>query len=74
MKNLKYILLLTLMFSVGSFVGHLASRLLFSSLSIVPCHLCTCDNCKTVRQLEAVEVMDSVIRDRIIIEVNKGED
>lgn len=34
-------------------------------------HLCQCELCKTVRQREALEVVDSVIHERIVINIEK---
>ena len=34
-------------------------------------HLCQCELCKTVRQREAVEIVDSIIHDRIVINIEK---
>lgn len=58
---------------VGALIGTLIGHIFIAVICYVPPskrHLCTCDYCKTVRQMEAVEVLDSVIKERIVITVN----
>jgi hypothetical protein len=54
-------------FAIGSTFGNVISYFIWPSKH----HLCECEYCKTVRQREAVEVMDSIIHERIVININK---
>lgn len=56
-------------FAIGSTIGNVISHFIWP----YPHHLCECEYCKTVRQREAVEVVDSIIHDRIVINVTKEE-
>lgn len=56
--------------SIALVVGYETSRLLFCGDSE---HMCTCDLCKTRRQLESCEVIDSIINERIVIVMNSDE-
>jgi hypothetical protein len=51
-----------LAFAFGSVLGHGIGYLLFDKNNK---HLCTCEYCKTIRQLEACEVIDSIIKERM---------
>lgn len=58
---------------IGSVMGTLMAHILIAIFSFTPPskrHLCTCEYCKTVRQREAVEVIDSIIKERIVININ----
>lgn len=60
-------------FFVGAFVGTMIAQIILAAFGYTLSskrHLCTCDYCKTVRQLETVEVFDSVIKERIFIITN----
>ncbi len=67
--------ILSLVFAaiVGSFIGEALIYALFNSSMPQQAHVCQCERCKLIRQLETVEVLDSVIRDRIVININKEE-
>ena len=65
-KKIDYLILFFAML-VGSFVGQLTYHLMFPQKK----HLCTCELCKSIRQLEAAEMVDSIIKERIVINVNK---
>lgn len=54
-------------FAIGSMIGNVISHFIWPQKR----HLCQCEYCKTVRQREAVEVIDSIIHERIVINVNK---
>ncbi len=54
-------------FAIGSTIGNVISYFICPQKR----HLCQCEYCKTVRQREAVEVIDSIIHERIVINVNK---
>ena len=54
-------------FAIGSTIGNVISRIIWPQQR----HLCECEYCKTVRQREAVEVIDSIIHERIVINVEK---
>jgi len=54
-------------FAIGSTIGNVISHFIWPQKR----HLCQCEYCKTVRQREAVEVIDSIIHERIVINVNK---
>jgi len=69
-KAVMYIIL-TLAFAVGSFIGHGIGWAVFDRHETS--HVCQCETCKTIRQLEAVEVVDSIIHDRIVININGEE-
>ncbi len=56
-----------LAFAIGSTIGNVISHFIWPQKR----HLCQCEYCKTVRQREAVEVIDSIIHERIVINVNK---
>lgn len=60
-------------FFVGAFVGTMIAHIILAAFDYTLSskrHLCTCDYCKTVRQREAVEVLDSIIKERIVININ----
>jgi len=69
----KFIFSLVLAALVGSFIGQTLSYAVFNSSMPQQAHVCQCERCKLIRQLEAVEVLDSVIQDRIVININKEE-
>lgn len=54
-------------FAIGSTIGNVISHFIWPQNR----HLCQCEYCKIVRQREAVEVIDSIIHERIVINVNK---
>lgn len=54
-------------FAIGSTIGNVISHFIWPQKR----HLCQCEYCKTMRQREAVEVIDSIIHERIVINVNK---
>ena len=56
-----------LAFAIGSTIGNVISHFIWPQKR----HLCQCEYCKTMRQREAVEVIDSIIHERIVINVNK---
>lgn len=56
-------------FAVGSTIGNVISYFSWPPKR----HLCECEYCKTVRQREAVEIVDSIIRDCIVINVNNED-
>jgi len=61
-------------FFVGAFVGTIIGHIFIALICYVPPskrHLCTCEYCKTVRQREAVEVLDSIIKERIVINISE---
>jgi hypothetical protein len=55
-KKEKFISLIvfTLAFAVGSFIGHGIGWAIFDRKSTS--HVCQCETCKVIRQLEAVEM------------------
>ena len=54
--------------SIGTIFGSGISHLLFCDDSEPRTqHMCQCELCKTRRQLESCEVIDSIIKDRIVI-------
>lgn len=57
---------------LGIFVG----EMLWSAFSTQPydvrSHMCPCDACKVRRQLESIELIDSIIKDRIVFVVENG--
>ena len=56
-------------FAAGSTVGNVVSHFAFPH----PRHMCECDYCKAVRKQEAVEVVDSIVRERIVISIGREE-
>ena len=57
--------------SLGIAVGKGISHLLFCDDSEPKVqHMCTCDLCKVKRQLESCEVIDSIIKERVVIVQN----
>ena len=59
---------------IGAIMGTLLAHILIAIVSYTPPskrHLCTCEYCKTVRQREAVEVLDSIIKERIVINISE---
>ena len=56
-------------FAIGSTIGNVISYFIWPPKR----HLCQCEYCKIVRQREAVEVIDSIIHERIVINVNKED-
>ena len=56
-------------FAIGSTIGNVISHFICPQQR----HLCECEYCKTVRQREAVEVIDSIIHERIVINVEKED-
>lgn len=54
-------------FAIGSTIGNVINYFIWPPKR----HLCQCEYCKIVRQREAVEVIDSIIHERIVINVNK---
>lgn len=54
---------------VGTIISGVLNYVLWGSQK----HLCECEYCKTVRQQEALEVVDSIIHERIMININKEE-
>lgn len=72
-KEEKFISLIvyTLAFVIGSFIGHGIGWAIFGRKSTS--HVCQCETCKVIRQLEAVEIVDSIIHDRIVINIEKEE-
>lgn len=56
-------------FTIGTTLGNVISHFIWPH----PRHLCECEYCKTVRQQEALEVVDSIIHERIVININKEE-
>lgn len=61
----------TLAFTVGSFIGHGIGWSIFDRKSTS--HVCQCETCKVIRQLEAVEIVDSIFHDRIVINIEKED-
>ena len=57
-----------LAFAFGSFVGHGVGYMLFDRSNR---HICTCEYCKTIRQIEACEVIDSIMHERLVINIEK---
>ena len=55
--------------AIGSTIGNVISYFIWPPKR----HLCQCEYCKIVRQREAVEVIDSIIHERIVINVNKED-
>lgn len=61
-------------FFVGALIGTIIGHIFIALICYVPPskrHLCTCEYCKTVRQREAVEVLDSIIKERIVINISE---
>jgi hypothetical protein len=56
-------------FATGTIIGNMISYFIWPQSR----HLCECEYCKTVRQREAVEIVDSIIHERIVINVNKED-
>ncbi len=56
-------------FAIGSTIGNIISHFIWP----YPHHLCECEYCKTVRQREAIEVIDSIIHERIVINIDNEE-
>lgn len=54
----------------GQILGDIVCSLLWPTESH---HVCQCEHCKLIRQLEAIEVVDSVIQDRIVINISKED-
>lgn len=54
-------------FAIGSTIGNVISYFIWPPKR----HLCECEYCKTVRQREAVEIVDSIIHERIVINIEK---
>lgn len=63
----KEIIVYTLSFAIGSFIGKGIGFAVFKSTS----HVCQCKTCKAIRQLEALEIVDSIINDKIVINIEK---
>ena len=57
-------IIFVLAFAIGTTIGNVISYFR---------HICQCEYCKTVRQREAVEIVDSIIHERIVISVNKQD-
>lgn len=66
----KLIVLLKFAFAcaIGTVIGQSLCYFIIPT-SKVETHVCTCEYCKTKRQLEAIEVVDSIIHDRIVINI-----
>ena len=71
-KNLKTIVLLFVTFLVASLIGQTVANVVFPRKTQTN-HICTCERCKLTRQLETIEVVDSVIHERIVININKED-
>lgn len=56
-------------FVVGTTIGNVISHFICPETR----HLCECEYCKTVRQREALEIVDSIIHERIVININKED-
>ena len=70
----KIIIMLFIMiaFAIGTIIGQIICFFIFPHEPLTN-HVCTCEYCKVTRQLEAIEVVDSVIHDRIVINIEKEE-
>lgn len=66
----KIIIMLILMvaFTVGSIIGQTLGYFIFPREPLTN-HVCTCEYCKVTRQLEAIEIVDSLIHDRIVVNI-----
>lgn len=62
-----FVIIFVLAFAIGSVIGNIIGYFIWPHQR----HLCQCEYCKTVRQREALEMIDSVIHERIVINVNK---
>ena len=62
---------LVLSFAIGSIIGHSIGYIIFDRPNR---HLCTCESCKLTRQLEACEVIDSIINERIVINITPKDE
>ena len=60
-------------FYVFVFIGSLIGATIGHAIWRENRHLCQCEYCKIVRQREALEMVDSVIHDRIVINIEKKE-
>ena len=58
-------------FVAGSVIGHGIGFMMFDQRHHP--HLCRCEACKVTRQLEACEVIDSIIKERVVINVIERE-
>lgn len=65
------LIVLTLAFAVGSFIGHGIGWAMFDRKKTS--HICQCETCKTIRQLESIELVDSIIHERIVINIEKED-
>ena len=63
------LIVLTLAFVGGSFIGHGIGWIMFDRKETS--HICQCETCKTIRQLESIELVDSIIHERIVINIEK---
>ena len=60
-------------FFTAAMAGTVVSGVINHALWDSQKHVCQCELCKTVRQREALEVVDSVIYERIVINVKKED-
>lgn len=72
--KIKKIILMSFMLSFAFLFGHILSETLCYFIFPRKNHVCTCEYCKLTRQIEAIEVVDSVISDRIIIHAIKEDE
>lgn len=62
-------IIFVLAFAIGTTIGNVISYFIWPHSR----HLCQCEYCKTVRQRESIEVIDSIIHERIVININKED-
>lgn len=72
-KETKDMLVTVAIFFTAAMAGTVISGVINHILWGSQKHVCQCEYCKTVRQRETVEILDSIIHDRIVINVNKED-
>lgn len=72
-KKIIIMLFVMIAFAIGTIIGQTICFFIFPREPLTN-HVCTCEYCKLTRQLEAIEVVDSVIHDRIVINIEREDE
>ena len=70
-EKIAELIVFTLTFAVGLSIGHGIGWAIFDRKKTS--HICQCETCKTIRQLESIELVDSIIHERIVINIEKAD-
>lgn len=69
-ETVSYLAVLFIATMIGAGIGQTIAYAFWGSR---PRHLCKCEYCKAARQREALEVVDSVIPEKIVVYINKED-